>query len=58
VLVGDTRFDVQCAKGAGVGAVAVLWGIGTPHRCARRAPMRWSRMAVDLRRTLFAWDAR
>jgi 2-phosphoglycolate phosphatase len=27
VMVGDTRFDVACAKGAGAWAVGVLWGI-------------------------------
>jgi phosphoglycolate phosphatase len=27
VLVGDTRFDVGCAKAAGAWAVGVLWGI-------------------------------
>ncbi len=39
VYVGDSPFDVQAAKAAGIGSIAVTWGrIHSRERLEREAP--------------------
>jgi pyrophosphatase PpaX len=38
VYVGDATVDVQAARAAGMGAVAVTWGAGLPHQLAALEP--------------------
>ena len=53
VYVGDSPFDMQAAKAAGIAAVAVTWGrIHTRERLARRQPDAHRRAPEELRAAL------
>jgi phosphoglycolate phosphatase len=39
LMVGDTEYDMQMAKNAGVEALAVCYGVHPPHRLERHAPL-------------------
>jgi phosphoglycolate phosphatase len=52
VMVGDTRFDVGAAKGAGAAAVGVLWGIQDEATLREAGADRLVADAAHLRRLL------
>jgi phosphoglycolate phosphatase len=39
LMVGDTEYDMQMAANAGVGALAVCYGVHSPERLIRHAPL-------------------
>ena len=52
VMVGDTRFDIESAKAAGVRAIGVLWGNGSREELVRAGADDLARDVRDLRRLL------
>ena len=52
VYVGDAVVDVQAARAAGMGAVAVTWGAGSVDDLEAAGPDALARDADDLRRLL------
>lgn len=53
VMVGDTEFDLEMARRAGVDAVGVTWGAHEVHRLRRHEP----RVCVDTVDQLAGWLA-
>lgn len=53
VMVGDTEFDLEMARRAGVDAVGVTWGAHEVHRLRRHGP----RICVDTVDQLAGWLA-
>lgn len=53
VMVGDTEFDLEMARRAGVDAVGVTWGAHAAHRLHRHQP----RICVDTVAQLAGWLA-
>lgn len=52
VMVGDTRFDIESAKAAGVKAIGVLWGNGSRASLIEAGADELARDVAQLRRFL------
>ena len=39
-MIGDTTYDIEMARAAGVGAIGVAWGYHAPERLQLPARMR------------------
>ena len=52
VVVGDSRYDIEAGRRAGLQTVAVLWGFGTPEEIERANPDIVVRSPNDLAKLL------
>jgi phosphoglycolate phosphatase len=52
VVVGDSRYDIEAGRRAGLQTVAVLWGFGTPEEIERANPDIIVRSPNDLAKLL------
>jgi pyrophosphatase PpaX len=52
VYVGDSPYDLQAARGAGMRSVAVTWGVFDEEALVREEPDRLAREPYELRRIL------
>lgn len=52
VMVGDTEYDLQMARNAGVAAVGVSWGVHAPERLLALGPLGCAGTMTELARWL------
>ncbi len=56
IVVGDTQFDLQMARAAGVAAIGVTWGYHDAHRLKAAAPVDVVETVAQLRDALASWS--
>jgi phosphoglycolate phosphatase len=55
VMIGDTTFDIDMARAAGVPAIGVAWGYHPPHELAEAGAVRVAGDVAELGRILKDW---